>query len=273
VRGPFWTSVLALTLCIPSLAAADDWPHPAVERLPVIARIDGMTPVVLRGAIGGRRSGQLAKVARDVVRDVQRRFVPDGGTAERELPSVNVCLFDSDDDYRVFVGEVFGDGDHSPNGFYIGGPYRIVVANVARGAGNLRHELVHPLLDDAWGDIPAWLNEGIASLYGTARRTGAGYRFLVNYRLRDLAAALAGERLPDLGELAASSRDQLYGDDAATWYALSRYLLLYLDQLGQLDTFYRSMWASDRTADMQLAILREHVELDAFVSWAKRLRR
>ena len=41
--------------------------------------------------------------------------------------------------------------------------------------GNLRHELVHPLLGDDYPAIPAWLNEGIASLYGSAKRGKRGF--------------------------------------------------------------------------------------------------
>ena len=102
-------------------------------------------------------------------------------------------------------------------------------------AGGLRHAGqggraradvgVHPLLGDDFPQIPAWLNEGIAALYGSARAGKRGFEFLVNYRLRDLQKALKAGDLPTVDQLAASTADDVRGPRAMTWYAMARYVL------------------------------------------------
>ncbi len=260
--------------------AQDARQHPAIAALPEIVHIDdGPTEIVVRGDLSPRRAKRMAQLARAVYGDVNRRFVASEGDPERG--PVVVCLFDSNRSYRDFVGAVFGDGDHSSMGFYSPSK-RIVVANLARSVGNLRHELVHPLVGDDFPGIPAWLNEGLGSLYGTAKRTRgkaraggrqrASFRFLVNYRLRDLHAADRRGELPTLGDLAQSSHREVRGARAMTYYATARYVLLYLDRRGQLENLYREMKAEPLTAARQRAILDKYVDYDEFLAWARRLR-
>jgi hypothetical protein len=147
------------------------------------------------------------------------------------------------------------------------------VVNLARGAGNLRHELVHPLLGDDFPTIPSWLNEGIGALYGTSVPGRAGrFRFLVNYRLRDLQAALRAGDLPGVDALVDSGEDQVYGERAMVYYALARYLLLYLDAQGRLDGFYRDVRAAGGDPDAVRALLGALVDQRQFVAWARSLR-
>ncbi|MCG8423349.1 MAG: DUF1570 domain-containing protein [Proteobacteria bacterium] len=256
--------------------------HPVVAALPEIARFDsGMTVIILRGKLTARRARRMTRLARAVYRDVNQRFVGprfvqmDGVRRDRRKPiPVDFCLFDSNRSYHAFVTAVFGAGDHSPMGFYSPAK-RVAVANLARSVGNLRHELVHPLVGDDFAKIPAWLNEGLGSLYGTARQTqrqGRRFRFVVNYRLRHFRAADRRGQLPALGDLASSSHRQVRGDTAATYYAMSRYVLLYLDRRGQLDEFYRAMRARAPTPARQLALLQRYIDYDEFLAWARKLR-
>src|SRR5205085_8179392 len=93
---------------------------------------------------------------------------------------------------------------------------RVALANLGASIGNLRHELVHPLIGDDFPRIPAWLNEGIAALYGTAKWNGKRFEFLVNYRLKDLQAAIKDGTLPTIAQLAASRDADVRGDRAMT---------------------------------------------------------
>jgi hypothetical protein len=246
--------------------------HPRVDREPVLARIEeeGQTRIILRGVIGKKRARRMERLARAVQRDISRRFLTDKDKSG--LPPVDLCLFASTRSYRAFVAEVFGEGyDVSDWGFYVP-RRRLVVANIGASRGNLRHELTHALLDDDFPDIPAWLNEGLGSLYGSAVRTKKGFRFLVNYRLRHLRQALKAGLLPDLDELANSTRRDVYGLNSLAYYALSRYVLLYLDRRGELDEFIAKLRQGPLTPARQLEILKEYVDYDAFIDWTKKLR-
>lgn len=270
VTGEVRRPLLAIGLLVAAAgsARAQAAPDP-VAGLPLLAELgDGPTPVRVRGRLPAKQAVAMVALARAVYADVNRRFV--APTRRRHLP-VDLCLFASRRDYDAFTDQVFG-GAESELGFYDPGP-RVAVVNLQYGAGNLRHELAHPLLGDDFAAIPAWINEGIGSLYGTAVAGRAGrFRFLVNYRLRDVQRAIRERSLPTLDQLVDSDDDDVRGDRAATYYGLSRYLLLYLEEHGQLERFYREV--RDRGADpaRQQALLERLVDYDRFVAWARRLR-
>lgn len=223
------------------------------------------TRVQLRGHLTPRRARGVVRVARATYRDVVRRF----GAARPPVPEepVQVCLFATAREYSAFVRLAYGSEDHSPLGFYVPA-HRVVVANLSRGNGNLRHELAHSVLGDGFPRIPGWLNEGIGSLYGSARIDGTRMHFLVNYRLRSVHAALRDGTLPTLEELASADRGDVYGPRASTFYGMARYLLLYLDRRGQLTAFYQAIESAEHDAP----VLEEFVDYDRFRRWVSRLR-
>jgi hypothetical protein len=262
---------IILTFLLPGFVFAAER-HPRVEKEPVLARIEekGQTRIILRGVIGKKRARRMEQLARAVQRDVSRRFLTDKDKSG--LPPVDLCLFGSTRSYKAFVAEVFGeDYDSSDWGFYVP-RRRLVMANIGASRGNLRHELTHALLDDGFPDIPAWLNEGLGSLYGSAVRTKKGFKFLVNYRLRHLRQALKAGLLPDLDELANSTRQDVYGLNSLAYYSVSRYVLLYLEHRGKLDEFVGKLRQGKLTPGRQLKILKEYVDYDAFIKWTKKLR-
>jgi len=246
-------------------------PLPAVAALPVFATVEGApAPVRLRGQLSPRRQRQAERVAGWLVTDVRRRFLRQLPTATR--PAVDVCLFEDDRSYGAFVVQLYGDDrGHSPLCFYLPAA-RLVVANLGRSVGNLRHELAHALIGDDFPAIPTWVNEGIGALYGSAHHRSSGYRFLVNYRLRDLHAAQRDHSLPDFEALVRSGPTEVYGAEAMTYYAASRYLLLYLDRQGMLGDFYRNLRDRGASPQLQLALLIAAVDEAAYHSWAARLR-
>jgi hypothetical protein len=246
--------------------------HPGVEALTEFARIEekGQTKFILRGKLSKKRAKQMERLARAVQRDVISRFLSDKDKSN--LPAVDMCLFETSKSYEKFVRAVYADDDdHSALGFY-SPPHRMVVANLGRSVGNLRHEMVHALLGDDYEQIPAWLNEGFGSLYGTAAWTKKGFRFLVNYRLRHLRAARKDGSLPKLEELAASTHKDVYGHKSMAYYGLARYLLLYLDRRGKLDEFVRKMRSKPATAEWQLQVLKEYIDYAAFLKWTTKLK-
>ncbi len=257
-------TTLWLVLATPQVASSLD----AVEALPIVARLEsGPTTVVVRGKLSRAAARKARDLAAAVYADVNARFVQGEGPVSAP---VSLCLFETAEAYERFVLQVFGPEPHSALGFYSPAE-RLVVANLGHSYGNLRHELVHPLLDDDFPRIPAWLNEGLAALYGTARLERGRFQFLVNYRVRDLRAALSDGTLPTLAALAHSTRAELYGDRAMTWYAMGRYVLLYMAQRGDLESFVREVHIADPTPAHQLAVLSRYVSDAAFIAWAERL--
>ncbi len=131
-----------------------------------------------------------------------------------------------------------------------------VTAMVAGGqSGTLLHELFHLLVRESFGDIPQWLDEGIASLYEVSARRGDRYEGLPNWRGRVLEM-LWSDR-PRLDEVVASpwfgfdmTAGELRGGDLSTeriavHLAEARYFALYLQDKGKLQQVYRAFQARD----------------------------
>src|SRR5215470_3974754 len=133
------------------------------DDLPLLARVPGARArVVVRGEVTARDKQKVVDLVSHVIEDVERRF-----TAKHAPdPTVTLLVFSDPARYRAVAHAVDNDVP-SDWGFYMPSQ-RLAIANVGASIGNLRHELVHPLLGDDFPHIPAWLNEGIAALYGSA---------------------------------------------------------------------------------------------------------
>jgi hypothetical protein len=136
--------------------------------------------------------------------------------------------------------------------------------------GNLRHELAHPMVDDDYSKIPAWLGEGVGSLYGTARWKRDRFEFLVNYRLRDVQRALREATLPTFAQLTASTSREVHGATSMIYYGMARYVLLFAEQQGKLEGLYRELRDADKKDHGK--VLAKHVDERAFLAWVKKLR-
>jgi hypothetical protein len=264
--GAMRRMVLVLALVLVSqvqVAVADD-------ELPLIATVShGRSKVVIRGELATKaQRAQAKQLVEQVVRDVQRRFARAADTPD---PDITLLVFSSAARYREVAGSLTRPIP-SDWGFYLPAK-RIAIANFGQSIGNLRHELAHPLIEDDYPGIPAWLNEGVGSLYGTAAWSkSGGFKFLVNYRLRDLQEALTAGELPPVGALAEVGEPDVHGAKAGMWYAYARYVLLYLDSKGTLADVYGELRAAAGDVRKQRAVLERRVDDTAFRAWAKRLR-
>ena len=237
-----------------------------VGGLPELGTIErGRARVTVRGPVARAKQREVVAVADQVVGDVARRFTRKGGDPHAEI---QLCLLPDDGSYR----EASAAFDDTPSdwGFYRG-DLRVAMANLGASIGNLRHELVHPLIGDDFPRIPAWLNEGIAALYGTAKWNGRRFEFLVNYRLRDLQRAIKDGTVPTIAQLAASTDADVRGARAMTFYAMARYVLLFVEKQGKLSQLYADLRDADRKQHPK--ILAGYVDDAKFIAWAKKLRR
>jgi hypothetical protein len=206
---------------------------------------------------------RLVALARAVHGDVTTRFVAPRATLH---PPVDLVLYTDDGDYQAlalgYARVPAGQGFYRPDA-------RVAAVNLSRGRGNLRHELVHPLIVDDFPGIPTWLNEGIASMYGGAHRIRGRFQFVANYRTRDLLTAIEDGLLPSRREVALAGRTELYGADGAIYYAVSQHVVLYLERRGRLEAYYRTVRTNPA---LRGAALAAEVDWRRFVRWARKLR-
>jgi hypothetical protein len=241
-----------------------------VAQLPQQARVaePGLAVFTLRGRLGKPQLAEATRLVRAVARDVRRRFL--SGQDRSGLSPVDVCLFANSREYRVFVDGVFGkDNDQEELGAF-SAYRRLVLGNLSLDPGYLRHELVHVLFRDDFGPLPAWLEEGLASLYLAVKETPEGLAFQVDHRLAWVISARDKKTLPDLAGLVASRDREVYGSNYQAYYGESRYLLLFLERQGKLKALleaYRGGVADDQA---QLALLKKFVDYPAFLAWVEK---
>jgi hypothetical protein len=176
-----------------------------------------------------------------------------------------IYLFKDKDSYRTNAKRLFHEEPDTPYG-YCSPANRALVMNIATGGGTLVHEMVHSFMHGNVRGCPDWINEGLASLYEASGERDGHLIGMVNWRLAGLKEGLADGTAPTWEQLAALDSDGFYGAHSGRNYAVARYLLLWLQEHGQLATFWRQ-WTAHRDGDptgiKTLAALFPHEELPA----------
>ena len=156
---------------------------------------------------------------------------------KRPTEPIVILLFESEEPYKRLSKKWF-NGANPPHFGYYRQRDRVMVMNVATGTGTLVHELTHALIAPDFPSVPAWFNEGLASLYEQCTLSGSSIRGLVNWRLPALQQAIRENKLRSLQELIA---DPDFYNPALSGlnYAEARYLMLYLQEHRLLVDYYR----------------------------------
>jgi len=149
-----------------------------------------------------------------------------------------VYLFKDAESYRLNAAKLFGRAPDTPFGYY-SHHQRALVMNIGTGTGTLVHEMFHALVEPDFPDIPLWANEGIASLFEQCRVTEDGLVGLVNWRLPALQRAIRAGKLPPLRKIMTMS-DAEFRQSGGTGYAAARYFMMYLQEKGVLEKFYKT---------------------------------
>jgi hypothetical protein len=148
---------------------------------------------------------------------------------------IDVWLFKDRESYLSNCDKLWNETPSTPYGYY-SSRREVLVMNIATGGGTLVHEIVHPFMAANFPGCPDWFNEGLASLYEQSTEKDGRIHGSTNWRLAGLQKAINRHRLQTFREL--TQRD-FYGDDDGTNYAMARYLCYYLQNQGELRTFYR----------------------------------
>jgi len=153
---------------------------------------------------------------------------------------IRLVLFTSNATYRKGAAVLTGEKPDTPFGFY-SGELSAVIMNLSTGGGTLVHEMVHTFTETDFPDMPAWFNEGLASLYEQCRFEPGKLVGLTNWRLPALQERLRADarRSGLLARVVATSTDEFYGASSGLNYAAARYLCYDLQQRGVLVRYYK----------------------------------
>jgi hypothetical protein len=185
--------------------------------------------------IGNEAPDTVRARGRDVVRWTRDLLLKDFfATPPRHLEEV--WVFKDAASYREGSRTLFATEPTTPYGFYLS-VRRAMVMNIRPGYGTLTHELVHPFMHENWPDGPAWLNEGLGSLFEFPGERDGHFIGQLNWRLPGLQAAIRAGSTPKLSALVATSDAQFYDDDSGVHYAAARYLCYWLQERGLLIRF------------------------------------
>ncbi|MBA3541273.1 MAG: DUF1570 domain-containing protein [Deltaproteobacteria bacterium] len=156
---------------------------------------------------------------------------------------LDIFLFSTAASYEAGVRALTGESPSTPYGFYSHASPGLYM-NIATGGGTLVHEIVHPYVEADFPDAPAWLNEGLGSLYEQSAEPDGHIVGLTNWRLAGLQRAIAKGVVPSFQTLARMDSATFYAESSGTNYSQARYLMYYLQEHDRLQTFYRAFRAA-----------------------------
>jgi hypothetical protein len=159
---------------------------------------------------------------------------------KRPGPVLEVWLFKNARSYQKHAWKIFREKPSTPFGWY-SPEHKALIMNIGTGGGTLVHEIVHPYVEADFPDAPAWLNEGLGSLFeGVTEKHGRIWG-VPNWRLPALRDGLRAGEVPSLRALLRTDTDQFYEMDHG--YAQARYLCLWLQDNGLIVDFYKKLRA------------------------------
>jgi hypothetical protein len=174
---------------------------------------------------------------------------------------VTIHLVPTPDSLRQTAGRLHGlDVTPGTIGYAFQEDLSIVAFVTGTGVGTVLHELVHLSVRGTFGDIPQWLDEGIAGLYEVSTVYPDGVYGEPNWRGEVLKALW--HRRPKIGAMIATpwfpfdvpemrnrnpNIESPQGEDLVAFMATARYFCLFLERKGQLTAVYRAVRDRDIT--------------------------
>jgi len=158
---------------------------------------------------------------------------------------LDIWLFKDAASYEKNAVLLFGGKPTTPYGYY-SSQHKALIMNISTGGGTLVHEIVHPFVEANFPECPAWLNEGLGSLYEQCGEEKGHIHGYTNWRLLGLQNAIKARTVLTFKELTSLDSNKFYNDEH-DHYAQARYLCYYLQQRGLLTKFYREFRAHHRS--------------------------
>lgn len=159
---------------------------------------------------------------------------------------LDIWMFKDEDSYEKNALLLFNDTPTTPYGYY-SSRHKALIMNISTGGGTLVHEIVHPFIEANFPACPAWLNEGLGSLYEQCGEENGHIHGYTNWRLPSLQRAIKAKEVPSFKTLTSMTTSEFYNADKGTNYGQARYLCYYLQQKGLLVKFYRQFHANQQT--------------------------
>ncbi len=168
---------------------------------------------------------------------------------------LDIWLFKDAASYGKHCKSIFNHTPSTPYGYFSHSEGALIM-NIRTGGGTLVHEIVHPFVAANFPECPAWLNEGLGSLYEQSAERDGQIVGLTNWRLvggwgpfkeaqeRGLKQAIREKRVPSFKTLCSTTDHEFYHKDQGTNYAQARYLCYYLQEHGLLRKFYHAFHAN-----------------------------
>ena len=185
--------------------------------------------------VGDEPPEKVRSRAKDIVRWARDLLVKDF-FAEAPTTLEEIWVLKDAPSYERASRTLFNTIPDTPYGYYLSGR-RALVMNIRPGYGTLTHEMVHPFMHHAWADAPAWLNEGVASLFEFPYEDDGHLKGRVNWRLPGLKQGLAAKLVPSFRVLTHTTEAEFYDDPAGLHYAQARYLCYWLQERGVLPRY------------------------------------
>ncbi|MFO0722736.1 MAG: C39 family peptidase [Myxococcota bacterium] len=179
---------------------------------------------------------------------------------------VETWLFKDAASYERYSRQRFKTEPDTPYGYYLP-DRRAMVMNIRPGYGTLTHEMVHPFFEAAWPGGPAWLNEGLGSLFERPAERRGHLVGKVNWRLPAIQEAIQARQAPRLYDLTHTTSAGFYRDEGGVSYAAARYLCYWLQEKGLLQQFLEKALAQRRQDPSGWTALTELVGDDPDAPW------
>lgn len=151
-----------------------------------------------------------------------------------------IYLFGEYDNYKEFVLKNYDIAEHdiSPYGFFKISKNVIVIRYVS-WKGSILHEITHCFIKADFPDAPSWFDEGFAALNEKSIYKNGNLVGDFSLRIIPLRRALSEDKYTGLEHLMETDDAELYGPRTSFYYAQARYLLMYLQENGMLEKYYK----------------------------------
>jgi hypothetical protein len=228
-------------------------------------------PFVVIGDESPKKVQSRASFVRWVVKLIEKDYF-----SKQPDKIIDVWLFRNKTTYRRGAKKFFDDDPETPYGYYSPSDNALIM-NIGPGAGTLSHEIVHPYFEANFPDGPAWLNEGLGSLYEQPREKDGHMWGTTNWRLPGLQGMIRAKSIPTVKTLMSTTREGFYEAEYDS-YAYARFLCQYLQDHGKLIEFYKKLTGdpNDLTGvkALEAVVGMDVTAFDAvFQKWAMTLRR